>query len=109
MELISIVSKTLLDEGPTLIIEPTKPIDEITGCPFSIPSLSLKPRPSSKFFLTLSLGSGGYFLASTFLHAFRKKVEIRIKLNINTLIGVLDIRFIKYNVIEDIIIQFQKT
>ena len=49
---------------------------------FSIPSLSLKPRPSSKFFLTLSLGSGGYFLASTFLHAFRKKVEIRIKLNI---------------------------
>ena len=48
--------------------------------------LNLKPLPSSKFFLTLSLGSGGNFLASTFLHALRKKVEIRIKLNINTLI-----------------------
>ena len=33
--------------------------------PLRLPmSLNLKPLPSSKFFLTLSLGSGGFFLAS---------------------------------------------
>ena len=35
----SIVNNTLLDDGPTLIIEPTKPKEEMTGCPFLMPSI----------------------------------------------------------------------
>ena len=38
IELMSISNNTLLEDGPTLIIDPTKPSDEMTGWPISIPS-----------------------------------------------------------------------
>ena len=47
--------------------------------PFLIVSLSLNPRPSSKFFATLFAGSFGYFLASAPgnfpLHALNAKAK----------------------------------
>jgi hypothetical protein len=41
--------------------------------------LSLNPLPSSKFFLTLNLGSGGFFLASPVLKKPSFAQELRAK------------------------------
>ena len=62
---------------------PPRPILSLTAV------LSLKPFPSSKFFFTLSLGSGETFLASAPLkkffpqHAFKKKKNQKRKAKIS--------------------------
>ena len=53
---------------------------------------SLKPFPSSRFFLTLSFGSGGYFVASTdFPHELRNIIVIS-RMNEDLSIKIIFIR-----------------
>ena len=60
-----------------------------------IASLSLKPLPSSKFFLTLSLGSGGFSLASPGLKkSFPHELSVKRKtMHVSKILFDIDFNF----------------